>query len=147
MHALVIPTQRESLLVPSAMTAEILTVPPMTQQPFAERWLLGIAVWRRRAVPVVSFEVLLGSDKVMRPHGRSKLVVFQPLKGRGEWDFFAVLASADPHPYTVTSALDLVPTDSALSRNPYVSATVKIGSSAVVIPDTVVLSNLFYASR
>lgn len=144
LHALIIPTQRESLLVPSAMTAEILVVPPLTTQPFAERWVLGIAVWRRRAVPVISFEVLLGAEQMPKPLGRSKLVVFQPLKGRGEWDFFAVLASSDPHPLTVTSVTDLVPTDSASTRKEFVSATVKIGGSAVVIPDMRALSSVFY---
>lgn len=145
MHALVIPTQADSILVPSAMTAEIINLPPaMAPVPHVEPWFLGVAVWRRRAVPVVSFEVLTGAGPKPTPQRRAKLVVFHPLPGRSEWEFFAILASADPQPYTVTQELIPVTTATARPLDPCIGATVKLGSTSVVIPDMEAVQARFY---
>ncbi len=146
MHALVIPTTRVPLLVPSAITAEIMSVPKLNPQPLSESWLLGLAAWRSRAVPVVSFENLLGDTNQPMVHGRCKVVVFQPLGGMSEWDFFAILASADPQPYTVNSATDLAASATPVS-SPLVSATVTVGRTAVVIPNMDEIKRVLYPSR
>lgn len=144
LHALVIPTQRDSILVPSVMTAEILNPPVLAPVPYAEPWVLGVAVWRRRAVPVVSFEVLSNSGPTPAPNRRAKLVVFHPLPGRSEWEFFAILASSDPQPYTVTQDLVLASATATPSVDPCIGARVKLGSSSVVIPDMDVIRARFY---
>lgn len=144
LHALVIPTQRDSILVPSAMTAEILNLPSLAPIPFSEPWVLGLAVWRHRAVPVVSFEVLTNAGPVPTPHRRAKLVVFHPLPGRNEWEFFAIVASSDPQPYTVTQELPVVASLSARPQDRCIGATVKLGRSNVIIPDMDAIRSRFY---
>ncbi len=143
MHALILPTTRVSLLVPSTMTAEIMTVPKLSPLPFAEPWVLGVAGWRKRAIPVVSFEILLGDRVPPVIHPRSKVVVFQPLAGHSEWDFFGLLVSADPQPYTINDEVDLRPSETPVN-SPIVGATVTIGRTAVVIPDMEALQRIMY---
>lgn len=146
MHALVIPTTRVPMLVPSAITAEIMSVPRLNPLPFSENWLLGVIGWRSRAVPVISFENLLGDPTPPILHHRSKVVIFQPLSGLSEWDFFGILASADPHPYSVGSATDLKASSTPIT-SPLVATTVTVGRTAVVIPDLDGLRRVLYPGR
>lgn len=146
MHALLIPTTRVPLLVPSAITAEIMAVPRLNPLPFSEHWLMGVVAWRGRAVPVVSFEQLLGDRNPPMVHGRSKVVVFQPLTGMSEWDFFAILASADPQPYTINGATDLKAAATPVA-SPMAAATVTVGRTAVVIPNMDELKRVLYPVR
>jgi len=147
MHALILPTSRVPLLVPSTLTAEIMAVPKLSPLPFAEPWVLGVAGWRKRAIPVVSFEILLGDRVPPVIHPRSKVVVFQPLQGHSEWDFFGLLASTDPQPYTINDSTDLHPSETPV-HSPIVGATVTIGRTAVVIPDMEAVQRMMYpASR
>ncbi len=143
MHALILPTSRVPVLVPSTMAAEIMAVPPMTPLPFAEPWILGVAGWRKRAIPVISFELMLGDRVAPVIHPRSKVVVFQPLQGRSEWDFFGMLVSADPQTYTISDTTDLAPSDSPINSL-IVGATVTIGRTAVVIPDMDAMQRMMY---
>lgn len=146
MHALVIPTTRVPMLVPSAITAEIMSVPRLNPLPFSENWLLGVIGWRNRAVPVISFENLLGDPAPPIFHHRSKVVIFQPLSGLSEWDFFGILASADPHPYNVNTATDLKASSTPIT-SPLVATTVTVGRTAVVIPDLDGLRRALYPGR
>ncbi|MFV1996770.1 MAG: chemotaxis protein CheW [Acidiferrobacterales bacterium] len=143
MHALILPTSRVPMLVPSTMTAEIMGVPKISPLPFSEPWVLGVIGWRKRAIPVVSFEILLGDRVPPVMHPRSKVVVFQPLQGHNEWDFFGLLVSADPQPYTISDTKDLSPSETPIN-NPVVGATVTIGRTAVVIPDMEALQRIMY---
>lgn len=143
MHALILPTSRVPLLVPSTMTAEIMTVPKLSPLPFSEPWVLGVAGWRKRAIAVVSFEILLGDRVPPVIHPRSKVVIFQPLQGHSEWDFFGLLASADPQPYTISDTTELRPSETPVN-SPIVGATVTIGRTAVVIPDMEAVQRMMY---
>lgn len=143
MHALILPTSRVPLLVPSTMTAEIMNVPKISPLPFAEPWVLGVIGWRKRAIPVVSFELMLGERVPPVMHPRCKVVVFQPLQGRSEWDFFGLMVSADPTPYTINDTTDLSPSDTPVN-SPIVGATVTIGRTAVVIPDLEAMQRMMY---
>lgn len=143
MHTLILPTSRVPLLVPSTMAAEIMPVPKLSPLPFAEPWVMGVAGWRKRAIPVLSFELMLGDRVPPVIHGRSKIVVFQPLQGRSEWDFFGLLVSADPQPYTISDMTDLRPADTTI-HSPIVAATVTIGRTAVVIPDMDAIKRMMY---
>lgn len=143
MHALILPTSRVPLLVPSTMTAEIMKVPKLSPLPFAEPWVLGVAGWRKRAIPVISFEILLGDRVPPVIHPRSKVVIFQPLQGHSVWDFFGMLVSADPQPYTISDSTDLHPSETPII-SPIVGATVIIGRTAVVIPDMEAVQRMMY---
>ncbi len=141
-HALAIPTRVGLLLVPSATIAEVVNVPGLTPVPLAPMWLLGVVGWRTLAVPVVSLEALFGKAPT-RPGPTSKAIVFYPLAGRAEWEYFAVLASAEPRPQPVdASAVTLTATE--LPQSPHVAGGLKIGGQALWIPNFEALKKAFY---
>jgi chemotaxis signal transduction protein len=141
-HALEIPTRGASLLFPSAGIAEVVNVAELTPVPFGPPWLLGVTGWRSLAVPVVSFEALLGAA-AGRPAPASKVVIFYPLGGRREWEFFGVLSSSEPHPQTIDSAAVTV-NASELPDSPLIAAGIKLGNRLQVIPDMAALKQVFY---
>jgi len=146
LHTLIVPTQSQSLLIPSAMTAEVINVPTITRLPFSQPWVLGAVAWRRRAVSVISWEILLGAREEPPVFNRSKLVVFHPLQGRNKWEFFALLASSDPQPHMVDNTGGLMTSASATIDSPYIAAITTIGKQDIVIPSMAELGRTLYPS-
>lgn len=143
-HALLLPLQQISLLVPTALIAEVVNLDDLVPVPRSPAWMLGALNWRARAVPVVSFDVLLGH--VPQPPGRrAKLVVFYPLEGRQSWEYFAVMAAAEPQPraFSDQDATQLKGAV-AVSSSPYVAMALNLGGELAVIPDFVTLYQTFY---
>ncbi len=143
-HALEIPINGLSLLVPTAGTAEVVNVPELTPIPFSQEWLVGAIGWRMQAIPVVSFESLMGGA-AHSPAPGSKIVIFYPLTGRREWEFFGILSSAEPRPHAVdNSALTANPAD--LPDTPYIAAGLKLEGRLMAIPNMDALKAVFYPS-
>lgn len=142
-HALELPLRGATLLVPSANVAEVVNVGDFTPVPLAPAWLLGVTPWRTLAVPVVSFEALMGGT-VTPPTPNSKVVIFYPLPGRRDWEFYGLLTHAEPRPQTVDSALALAATSAELPDTPYVAAGLKLGGRLLAIPDLEALKKAFY---
>ena len=141
-HALAIPPRVGLLLVPSATIAEVVNVSALAPVALAPAWVLGVVGWRTLAVPVVSLEALFGKAPT-RPGPTSKVVVFYPLAGRAEWEYFAVLSSAEPRPQPVdASAVTLGASE--LPPSPYVAGGLKIGGQPLWIPNFEALKKAFY---
>lgn len=141
-HALSIPTKVGALLVPSATIAEVVNVSDMTPVPLGPAWLLGAISWRTLAVPVVSLEALFGKAPAP-PSSASKAVIFYPLNGRAQWEYFALLSSAEPRPQPVdASAVSVAAAD--LPTSPYIAAGLTMGGAPLYIPDFEGLKKAFY---
>lgn len=143
MHLLEIPLSRFQLLVPSATVAEVVTMSPLLRIPRVPPWVLGVLGWRGRAVPVISFEALLLSA-APEPAARTKMVVFYPLPGRSDTEFFAMLSVREPQPRVIVDADDVVANPAGAVESPYVASTVKLGDSTLLIPDFDALKAAFY---
>jgi chemosensory pili system protein ChpC len=142
-HTIEIPINGFSLLVPTAGTAEVVNVAPLTTIPFGPVWQLGAIGWRAQAIPILSFEALIGAAPGA-PVAGSKIVVFYPLKGCREWEFFGILSASEPRPHTVDQGL--IPAGARdLPDTPYVAAGLKVDGRFMVIPDMEALSAVFYA--
>ena len=111
--------------------------------PLAPGWLLGVMPWRTLAVPVVSFEALMGAT-VTGPTPSSKVVILYPLPGRRDWEFFAILTHAEPRPQTIDPAHAVAATSAELPDTPYIAAGLKLGGRLLVIPDLEALKKAFY---
>jgi chemosensory pili system protein ChpC len=142
-HALALPTRTGTLLVPSATIAEVVNVPSLSPIPLSPPWVIGLVGWRSLAVPVVSFEALMGSTPAA-PNAASKAVVFYPLTARSQWEFFAVLSSAEPRPQAVDgSASALAASD--LPQSPYIAAGLTFNGQPMWIPNLDELKKVFYS--
>ena len=142
-HSLEIPISQTSLLIPSASIAEVVNLSDIVTVPFAQPWLMGAMGWRMLAVPVVSFDGLLGWP-VQAPQSHSKLVIFYPMQGRKQWEFFGIMSMAEPRPHAVDSANSFVASASELPASPYVASGLKVGGRAMLIPNLDALRQLFY---
>ena len=142
-HTLEIPIGGLSLLVPSAAVAEVITASALAPLPGAPVWVVGVLGWRLHAVPVVSFEALSGGD-VMSACSASKIVVFYPLSGRNEWEFFGLLTQAEPRPQPVDAGAAISAEPSELPETPYIAAGLKAEGRLLAIPDFEALKAAFY---
>ncbi len=144
LHTLIVPTQTQSLMIPSAMTAEVINVPAITRLPFSQPWVMGVIGWRRRAVSVVSWEMLLGGRETPPVFNRSKLIVLHPLQGRSPWEFFALLAASDPQPYMVDNSGSVETSTSSAIESPFAGAATVIGKDEIIIPNMAEIAKALY---
>lgn len=142
-HTVEIPIAGMSLLVPSASIAEVTTVLPLTRVPFGANWLLGAVAWRQQVLPVVSFEALVGLS-ASAVGTSSKIVVFYPLTGRHEWEFFGLLTVAEPRPHAVDAAMAATVEADELPGSPLIATGLKLAGRIMAIPDTEALKRAFY---
>lgn len=142
LHALEVPLEGLTLLVPSASVAEVVNPSSLTVVPFSEPWLQGVIGWRTLAVPVVSFEVLLGAPAPASP-ASGKILIFYPMSGRKDWEFYGVLATAEPRPQALDGSQPTV-SEAELPGSSYVASGLKIANLSMLIPDLEALKKAFY---
>lgn len=142
-HSLEIPLAETALLVPSAAIAEVVTAGTLAPVPGSPHWLIGALGWRLQAVPVISFDALLGGA-VMAPTEASKIVVFYPLPGRKPHEFFGVLTQSEPRPQSIDAVTAIAADPGELPDNPYLAAGLKSDGQLLAIPDFDALKALFY---
>lgn len=142
LHSLEVPLDGITLIIPSAAVAEVINPQAMAPIPFGEPWMSGAIGWRTLAVPVISFETLLGVPPVVRPES-GKIIIFYPLGGRKDWEFFGMLASAEPRPQVLDGS-QTVAEGSELPDSPYIAAGLKIEGRLMLIPDFEKLKKAFY---
>lgn len=143
MHLLEIPLSRFPLLVPSATIAEVVSMTPLTVLPCSPAWVLGVLGWRNQAVPIISFEALLAGTSPERGP-RDKVVVFYPLPGRSDTEFFGVVSMREPQPHLIVEGNEIVASRAGAVESPYVGATVRLGTATLLIPDFEALKAAFY---
>jgi chemosensory pili system protein ChpC len=142
-HSLEIPLKGSTLLVPSAAIAEVVNPTELFRVPGAPEWMLGVMGWRSQPVPVVSFEGLIGQPIPITEEG-SKIVIFYPLSGPRDWEFYGLLSLAEPRPQPVTSALIEAEDPARLPDTVFIAAGVKIKGRLLFIPDFDALGRAFY---
>ncbi|GAB4510687.1 MAG: hypothetical protein Tsb0026_12880 [Sulfuricaulis sp.] len=142
LHSLEVPLEGMTLLVASAAVAEVINLQNMAPVPFSQPWLNGAIGWRTLAVPVISFETLLGAPAVARP-AAGKIVIFYPLGGHKDWEFFAMFATGEPRPQVLDGSQP-VAEGSELPDSPYIAAGLKLDGRLMLIPDFESLKKVFY---
>lgn len=142
LHSLEVPLDGITLLVASAAVAEVINMQHMAPVPFSQPWLSGVIGWRTLAVPVISFETLLGAAPVTRP-ATGKIVICYPLSGRKDWEFFAMFATAEPRPQVLDGS-EPVAERSELPNSPYIAAGLKVDGRLMLIPDLEAIKKAFY---
>ena len=142
LHTLELPLQNIPLIIPSAVVAEVINPPLLTPVPYGQPWLRGVIGWRTLAVPVVSFEALMGGAAPERG-SESKVVIFYPMNGRREWEFYGVLVASEPRPQALDGSQSAA-SQAELPETPYIAAGIKIGDKVLAIPDLEAMKKTFY---
>lgn len=141
-HSLEVPLDGITLLVPSAAVAEVINLQNLAPVPLTQPWLDGAIGWRTLAVPVISFETLLGSAGTKKM-AAGKIVIFYPLAGRKDWEFFAMLATGEPRPQVLDGSQPAA-AGSELPDSPYIAAGLRVDNRLMFIPDFDALKKAFY---
>lgn len=142
LHLLEISLEGTSLLVPSATVAEVINLQNMPPIPFSQPWLKGVIAWRTLAVPVISYEVLLGGMAPANPIA-GKIVILYPLSERKEWEFFGLLTNTEPRPQSADGSQPIADS-SDLPDSPYVAGGIKVDGRVMIVPDLEALHKVFY---
>jgi len=141
LRIVLVPTRAMTLLVPSTAVAEVVGFADLKLLSGASGSLLGVFEWRGIRLPLLSVEALFGEQAPVADQ-RAKVVVFYPLPGQRRSDFFAVLASADPHS-RVVSAEQLVEDNAPPAPNQFIARTCMVGGEPAGIPDLGVIRSAF----
>lgn len=141
-HTLLINMDYGYLLVPSVMVAEVLPVEVIYSGDSPRHWVLGRIHWRTLSISVISFEHLVSDLRPTRDN-YSRVVVFYPLPGRRNDDYFGLLTTRDPRSMLVSEDL----TNCALPDNVtgrYIASAVEVRGRVATIPDVDALATAIY---
>jgi chemosensory pili system protein ChpC len=94
-YALMVPLDRERLLLPRGCVAEVIGYQTPQEMTGAPPWHLGVINWNGRKVPLVSFEGCCGAD-VAPPSQRSRVVVLNAVSDAVESGHIAILSQGFP---------------------------------------------------
>ena len=108
-HCLLIPLHEETMLLPNAAVAEVISYAEPETIPDAPDWLLGWLTWRDRKVPLISFEVASGRTVPDDLEG-NRIAVLNTLNSNPRVPYIAVLIQNLPK-------LHLIQPDSLSARD------------------------------
>ncbi len=94
-YGLMVPLDKERLLVPRGCVAEVIGYQTPQEMTGAPPWHLGVISWNGRKVPMVSFEGCCGAD-VAPPTQRSRVVVLNAVSEAVDSGYIAILSQGFP---------------------------------------------------
>lgn len=93
--SLLLPMKTSNVIVPNASIAEIVSVEHVLPVNDAPTWMLGYLSWRRRSVPLLSFDaVQQGEPDFLTP--RSKIAVLYSISDDATFPYMAMLMQRAP---------------------------------------------------
>jgi chemosensory pili system protein ChpC len=140
LHCMAIPTDHETLLLPTSVIEEVIDFQQPMAIEFAPPWLLGRIEWETRQVPVFSFTALINGADVGTIAARSKIMILKSLTDSSKVPYLGLLLSGLPHPVTVKSD-ELVETGDE-KKSLGVFRRVTLADQEAIIPDIDRLTHL-----
>ena len=132
-RGVLIHVEGDSLLLPNAVVAEVLSFSAPDAVEGAPDWLLGNIRWRGWQMPLVAFSRMAGIAEEQGGLG-SKVVVLKALGGNPKAPYFAVLTQGFPRLVTVTeTTLSAEGDDTELLEG--VLGRVRLNDDDALVPD------------
>lgn len=132
-RSLMIPMVHETLLLPNASLAEIITYKELEPVDDSPDWCLGMLSWRGLDIPVVSFESI-HSNAETKISKQCRIAVFNALGGSKKLSFFAVVVQGIPHLIQANQSVVTALAED-VGSNDGVLAHVLVEAEPAVIPD------------
>lgn len=99
--SLLLPMKTSNIIIPNAAIAEIVSVEHVLPVNDAPAWMLGYLSWRRRSVPLLSFDAVQhGEPDFLTP--RSKIAVLYSISEDSTFPYMALLMQRAPKVMNVT---------------------------------------------
>lgn len=132
-RGVLIHVEGDSLLLPNAVVAEVLSFSTPDPVEGAPDWLLGTIRWRGWRMPLVAFSRMAGIAEEQGGLG-SKVVVLKALGGNPKAPYFAVLTQGFPRLVTVPRD-ELLSQDDGETLPDGVLARVMLRQDSALVPD------------
>jgi len=132
-RGVLIHVEGDSLLLPNAVVAEVLSFSTPDPVEGAPDWLLGTIRWRGWRMPLVAFSRMAGIAEEQGGLG-SKVVVLKALGGNPKAPYFAVLTQGFPRLVTVPRD-ELLSQDDGKTLPDGVLARVMLRQDSALVPD------------
>lgn len=132
-RGVLIHVEGDSLLLPNAVVAEVLSFSAPDAVEGAPDWLLGTIRWRSWRMPLVAFSRMAGIAEEQGGLG-SKVVVLKALGGNPKAPYFAVLTQGFPRLVTVPRD-ELLSQDDGETLPDGVLARVMLREDSALVPD------------
>jgi len=133
LNCLLVPLHGMTLLLPNSAVAELVPYVSPTPVAGAPEWFLGVAEWRERRIPVVSFEAATGG-RVAVVKSESRLLVLNTLQGNPKLPYVALVTQAIPR-LQVLRESSVTSSNGAGRGGQSVAAYIELGGQNVVVPD------------
>ena len=140
LHCMLIPTNREMLLLPTSVMAEVLEFQKPDPMEGAPPWLLGQVEWEGRQVPVFSFSALINGTDVDEIPSGSKIIVLKSLSDSARVPYLGLLLGGLPRPVQVREG-DLHQTGDD-KKSLGVFSRISIEEEQAIVPDLDRLTHL-----
>jgi chemosensory pili system protein ChpC len=139
-RCMLIPTDPETLLLPTSVMAEVVDYAQPDPLPDAPPWLLGRVEWENRQVPVFSFSALINGTDVGNVPDRSHIMILKSLSDSARVPYLGMLLGDLPRPVTVTEN-DLVETGDE-KKSLGVFSRLRLEDDEAIVPDLDRLTHL-----
>lgn len=132
-HSLLLPINKELLLLPNAAVAEVVTYSEPEVVNDAPEWLLGVMNWRERRIPLISFEVISDGESG-QIHKNCRIAILNTLNGDKRVPYIGVLMQGLPSLQVVRPS-SIQYTDKPSEPRQSIKAYVNLNGVAALIPD------------
>ena len=132
-HSLLLPINKELLLLPNAAVAEVIAFVQPEAINDAPEWLLGIMNWRERRIPLISFESI-SDGEIGSVHKNCRIAILNTLNGSDRVPYIGVLTQGLPSLQVVRPS-SIQYTDKPTEPRQSIKAYVNLNGVAAVIPD------------
>lgn len=139
-HCMLIPTDLETLLLPTSTIAEVIDFSPPQAMDETPGWLLGQVEWQSRQVPVFSFSALINGKDVGKVSEKSKIMILKSLSKSARVPFLGLLLGDLPRLSTVKQEKLVETGDEKKSLGVY--SRVSIDETEAIVPDLDRLTHL-----
>jgi len=143
---LILTLKKENVLVASAAVAEIISVENITPLANSPVWMAGEINWRGAAIPLVSFEAVMGEDSIS-VNRNTQVAILYVLNEDTELksSYIGLIVSGVPHVSRFTSKQITVDEESKKEHS-MVAQRVKVNGVSMSILDIDAMENMIVDS-
>jgi chemosensory pili system protein ChpC len=133
-YGLMVPLDKERLLVPRGCVAEVIGYQTPQEMTGAPPWHLGVINWNGRKVPIVSFEGCCG-DEVAPPTQRSRVVVLNAVSEQVQAGYIAILSQGFPQLVRISPEFVKLDAGRSFADDSPVVCQIQLLDESPVVPD------------
>lgn len=131
-HCLTLPLFDETILLPNAAIAEVVTFKSLESMQNGPQWFLGYVNWRDYRVPLISFESISGKE-VKKAKKNSQIAILNTLNGNTQLPYIGLLTQGIPS-LAIVKEDELKDISTGVSERPYVGAYIDLAGIKAIIP-------------